>query len=225
MEQPMDTPTEERGFRQIGALLPSLPTSPDHAGSSQPTPPPRSPTTGTPERALVAPSSTGQLPSAIGAGALAAIEEARQTGDSDRLESALYRSLKPYSRSLRPIVNDGFDLIGYELVGPMDRASLATLGALADKMTAPAGRETVARAVGRCLQLTKSREPDAMDLRLMIEAFCDELAEFPADVVDTACRKWLRAEKWWPSLSELRDRCQRATRWRSSLRQALAVPR
>jgi hypothetical protein len=150
-----------------------------------------------------------------------ALDTALQQGDSDQLEKLLYRSLKPYSRSLRPTVNDSFDLIGYERVGGMDTATLRTLQEMAATITRPAGRPIVARAASRCLQVTKAREIDSMDLRLMLEIFCDELAEFPEDVVQTAFRKWARREKWWPSLSEIRWECQKANRWRESFAKAV----
>jgi hypothetical protein len=167
-------------------------------------------------------SSIGISPSRIDAAMLLPVEQAWQERDSDKLESSLYRSLKPLSRSLRPIVGDSYDLVGYEAIAPLDRASLDALRPLVDRITAPAGREAVVRAAASCLQVTKSRAPDSADLRLMLEAFADDLAEFPADAVATAFRKWQRMEKWWPSLSEIRDHCQRATKWRRSLAKAIA---
>jgi hypothetical protein len=113
---------------------------------------------------------------------------------------------------LRPIESASFDLIGYE--GTLPEGAHPII----ERICKPAGRQVVMGAAGRCLNLTKARQQDGMDLRLMIEGFADELAEFPEDVVATAFRKWAQREKWWPSLAEIRDQCQRLNRVRRSLK-------
>ena len=37
-------------------------------------------------------------------------------------------------------------------------------------------------------------------------------------VIRAELRGWARSQKWWPTLSELRERCERAMRLRKSLR-------
>lgn len=225
----MDQDLEEQGrngsMLQAGHHLPEPARLLLNTTSSQPTSPERSPTGGQTRRLQ---SGSRPIPKPSGGnGAVArpidwaALETAWQQEDPDQLERVLYQSLKPYSRSLKPIVNASFDLVGYERIGKLDHATKALLLSMANKINEPATREIIARAAGRCLQVTKARETDGMDLRLMVEIFCDELVEFPPDVAVHAFRKHARQEKWWPSLSEIRDQCQRATRWRRSLKKAL----
>lgn len=134
----------------------------------------------------------------------------------------MYRSLKPLATSsLRCVTGPDYELVGYELVGPLEAGMLARLTKLADAITKPAGAELVAKAAHKCLLVTKSRDHSAEDVRLMVTVFAGDLAEFPADAVETAFRKWSRREKWWPSLSEIREECHRQMRWRRSLKIAL----
>ncbi len=46
--------------------------------------------------------------------------------------------------------------------------------------------------------------PRAMN-EVQIAGYLDGLAEFDADELQTASRKWMRESKWWPALSDLRD--------------------
>lgn len=79
-------------------------------------------------------------------------------------------------------------------------------------------RSELVQEVTRCLAVTVARERDQADLKAMLAVMAEELAEFPADVIRAELRAWARHEKWWPTLSELRARCQRAMRLRKSLR-------
>lgn len=156
------------------------------------------------------------------------VTQALRMRDSDLAGSRLQALLRPLERSsLQPVLSDDgspttdWAVVGYRLTGPIPLAQLTALQTLVAEMLEPCGRETIGREALRCLTLTKSRERDAADLRLFAAALSDELAEFPADVVTTAFRKWARREKWWPSLSEIRDQCQFEMRWRRSLKIAL----
>jgi hypothetical protein len=113
-------------------------------------------------------------------------------------------------------MNADFDVLGYRGRLP------AELKPLVDRINQPAGPKMVNGAAARCLSVTKSRATDGMDLRMMLAVFADELAQFPEDVVATAFRKWAQREKWWPSLAEIRDQCQRLNRVRASLRRLAA---
>lgn len=214
---------EERDSQQIGSLTSKIANSALALAATHTPSPPDSAISGTasPGRAVSRP--IGQLPGVIGAAELLTAEQAWQARDSDSLESALYRSLKPVQTCLRPLSDDSHDLVGYELVSPLPPASLPMLRDIARRINEPAGPNEAIGMITRLLTVTKSREADGIDLRHMIAILAEELAEFPIDVLATVCRKWARQEKWWPSLSELRDQCQRATRWRRSLKKAIAA--
>lgn len=209
-------------FHPIGASASRAVSTPQGLGSIHPRPPPASPTGGTQRQELTPSSSIGRQLSVLGAEGRETIQGAIRSRDSDQIESALYRSLKrELMSSLQSVAGPDYELVGYNLIGPIDAVSLAALLRMAEEITKPGGEAIVIESAMRCLTVTKSREADALDLRAMIAIFADDLAEFPEDVVRTAFRKWARREKWWPSLSEIREECHRATRWRHSLRLAL----
>lgn len=207
----------------IGSLTETIASSPKDLASALGSLPSNSAITGTPSRALAVPKPTGRQLGAIGAAELQTVEQAWQARDADALESSLYRSLKPLATSLRPLTDASHDLTGYERVGPIPDGTLTTLRDMAKRITAPAGPQAATKSVSLCLMATKSREPDGVDLRGMIALLAEDLAEFPPDVIATACRKWAWQEKWWPSLSEIRERCHRANRWRKSFAKAVAA--
>ncbi len=210
-------------FQQIGSSVPNLPTSLEPRASIPSTLPPASPTTGTANLVPAVGKSTGQQLSVIGAADLATVEQAWQAQDSEALDESLYRSLRPLrTLSLRSISDNDFNLLGYERIGPIEPRTLETLREVVDKINWPAGAEQAAKSIGKCLMLTKNREPDGADLRGTILLFAEDLGEFPSDVIATACRKHARQEKWWPALSELREQCHRANRARRSLKRALS---
>lgn len=159
-------------------------------------------------------SSTGKQLSTIDAAKLLAVETAWQARDAEALDTHLHRLLKPHATSIEPLMSADFDVLGYRGRLP------ESLRPLVERINAPAGPKMVNGAAARCLSVTKSRATDGMDLRMMLAIFADELAQFPEDVVATAFRKWARREKWWPSLAEILDQCQRLNRVRASLARA-----
>lgn len=146
----------------------------------------------------------------------AALELAWQERDAEAVDIRLHRFLKPHETLLKPTVNEDFEVTAYTGTLP------ATLRPMVQRLTAPAGAEAVMRAAARCLAATVSRPTDQTDLKMKLAVFAEELAEFPEDVVATAFRKWAQREKWWPSLSEIRDQCQRLNRVRQSLKRLAA---
>lgn len=212
-----------RDCQQIGSCLPSLPSLPEPKDSTLPTPPPDLPTTGMQSQVPEAAKPIGTQLSVIGAGDLVTIEQAWHEQDSDKLESSLHRSLKPLrTSSLQSVTDSDFNLLGYKCIGPIDESTRLLLADLAARICEPSTGEHITGCAARCLAMTKSRDPGGLDVRAMLAGFVDGLAEFPPDAVATAFRKHARMEKWWPSLSEIRDHCQRATRWRHSLRKVLS---
>lgn len=141
-------------------------------------------------------------------------------GDSDRTDAALQASLPLSVRSSLRMDESG-DVIGIKAVAPLAREAAAEVLGWLMAINRPGTRLELAREVGRCLVLTKSRAINEDDQTLMIAALIDELAAFPRDVVATALRNWARREKWWPTLAELRAGCQRAMRYRRAL--AIAI--
>jgi hypothetical protein len=155
-------------------------------------------------------------------GELGAAEQmisAVQRGDADAAEVVLSRSLRrqPMSLLLSTAVDRNFEWTLFHLIGkPTDEEWLG-LGAIVELLCPPTDEAATVAAVTRCLTVTKAREVNETDTEMMLGVFIDELRVFPRDVVITAFRKWAMREKWWPSLAEIIDDCQRMARWRFSL--------
>lgn len=111
-----------------------------------------------------------------------------------------------------------YDLLGFDLTRPLDREEADEVLGWLDTIDQPAPRNQLLQEIARCLTVTASRAKDEADIKGMMAILTDELASFPADIVASELRSWARREKWWPTLSELRDRCQQAMRVRKSLR-------
>ena len=115
-----------------------------------------------------------------------------------------------------------FEITGYSWREPIPAGSEldAARAVLAAAMVgAPA--KIVMSELLRLAAVTKSRAESEEDQAFRFAAFRDELAEFPEDVIRTAMRKIARREIFFPSLSELRDQCQREFRHRKLLAAAL----
>lgn len=85
----------------------------------------------------------------------------------------------------------------------------------------PAPADVVTVELARLKAGTVGRSMDGVDLEAWLTVLGDEIEEFPADVIRAACRKWLRREKWTPSVAELREECNRLFRPRAMMRDAM----
>jgi hypothetical protein len=79
----------------------------------------------------------------------------------------------------------------------------------------------VNRELARVKAGTVGRNLDGVDVEAWLVVLGDELEQYPPDVVRCACRKWLRREKWTPSVAELVDECERLVRSRRLMEIAL----
>jgi hypothetical protein len=113
----------------------------------------------------------------------------------------------------------GYDCetIGYELsLHLATQAEIETARMLVERCMEPAADQVIKGELARLRASTKSREIDD-DLVLVFQVMAEECASYPADVVVWALRGWARAETFYPSLAEIRDRLQRGARRRQSL--------
>lgn len=117
----------------------------------------------------------------------------------------------------------GYDerLTGYEFTRPIPADEAAGALAILVEANKPADEAFIVQELARMRRLTKARPQDADDLTLMAAAFADEMAAYPIDVIQSACRKWTAAEKWWPSWSELKDYLEFRMRKRRAMLNAL----
>lgn len=213
----MEEEAEGQGLAKIGSLAQKIGSSLKIVVSTPETCSGGSEITGSRSQAQTPRNSTGLQRGAIGAVDLRTIDRL----DADAVGRALRASLPPaLSSSLKESVDSNFDLVGYEVVGPIDPAEARQALALMDEFQSD-NAAAVIKAATICLTVTASREREFADIKMLMAALMDGTKEFPADVVVTAFRRWQKVEKWWPALSEIRSRCLEEMRWRRSLRRIL----
>lgn len=88
----------------------------------------------------------------------------------------------------------------------------------------PAMMSDVTVEITRMRTLTARRAEGEIDTEMLIGAMTEELAGYPIDIVRTACREWPRDNKFFPTLKELRDACERNFIFRRALRNLFSSP-
>ena len=216
--------TEDRASQPIGDLTSRIVDSLPARASTPSEQPRNSAITGPASRGNAASSSIGTALFGTGAARPPTVREAVQAQDAELVDRALAALLRPLERScLAPNLTPEFDLKGWRKTGEIPADMLPDLRRTAVAILRPAGQAIAAQEAGRCLLLTKSRSSDQTDLKLMIAALADELADYPADVLTTAFRRWAKREKWSPSLAEIKAECDRFCRLRRSFAAAVAA--
>jgi hypothetical protein len=159
---------------------------------------------------------TGTLPggpgSATQTSSLPAIlpEQAALTAQCDPA-----RLLPQCVQSCLAAVWDGY-VAAYELVAPLPDAERRAAIELAEQMLRPAGEEILITELGRLRAMTVSRDV-GQDLAMLFAIYADELRDYPADAIRDVLRAWPRAERFWPSAAELRERLDRLVKPRRAL--------
>lgn len=226
----MDGTNEPGGFRRAGNLGQAIANSLTISGSSGEQSPRNSVIIGEGSRGRRGANSTGRQLSAIAAGRLPSVVEAMERGDPYRTDKALVASLPPSIGSrlttLTRTWNDptygyDFEVVGYQLAPGAPDDDLAVAREMVDHCLQPGSESAIKSALALLRVSTKSRAEVEDDLALGQQVFADELAKYPADVAWSAVLKLARREKFYPSLSELRDQLQREGKMRQALAKTL----
>lgn len=155
--------------------------------------------------------STGTNVGKPGFYAPATLRQALAVGDSEKIEAVVVRSLPPLVQSsleaLRPPHKDPtrtFELVGYRLRRAVPRAELDEAKRLLGLANQPADKGLLVASLVKLRVLTSSSQGASdEELQLSLEAYAEELAEYPADAVMTVLAAWPRKHKWWPGFAEL----------------------
>ena len=86
--------------------------------------------------------------------------------------------------------------------------------ALARQAVEPAGPEATGLILAKLALVLIL--PDGNNHKLMMATYLEDLEDVPADVLDNACRKWRRRQKFWPTIAELLELCEPEARERRS---------
>ena len=168
--------------------------------------------------AAVRPTSTAGLPALLAKGDP---EETDKT-----LEASLRQLLGSFPEAtMRANYHDvyGFDLVfdSYPPLRPKEPLQLTAAQHLVRLALCPASAVDITKELARVRIGTAGRAIGDEDMEAWLLVFGDELGQFPLDVVRDCCRRWVRREKWTPTLAEIRDDCQRMVRRRQAMLRTL----
>jgi hypothetical protein len=129
--------------------------------------------------------------------------------------------MRPKSRTI--FGEYGTDIIfeGFELSRELPEIEKAEARELLAKANARCPKDIAAKAVAVLRARTKARAEQSDDLKLLVSVFAEDLQRYPADIVISACREWGENQKWFPSWSELKERCESKFERRSAMQDAL----
>lgn len=227
---------EERGFQRIGSLKLPNGNSPDRSGSTRNGLPTNSATTGGGLPARKDASSTGRRLSAIAAASLRPVIAAMAADRPEpyRVDNLLVASLplsvgsalRQETRSWNdPVYGYHFEITGYSLRRAPPDADMATALEMVEWCCRAVAEPHVIKMLLAELRVsTKSRTEAEDDAALGYQVYANELVRYPADIACAAVRKLARSERFYPSLSELREHLLRESRRRRLLRKALRSP-
>lgn len=114
------------------------------------------------------------------------------------------------------------DFVGYRIKHDVPKADLETAWRQVRVINQPADGRVVLAELVRLRALTKMRAESEADSKVMIAALAEELAPYPIDIIQDACRRWSRMEKWFPAWAELKDMLDFRVARRKRLEEALA---
>jgi hypothetical protein len=88
-----------------------------------------------------------------------------------------------------------------------ERGALAALAASTEAMLAPAAAREIRRMIGKlALGFPAGRASD-LEAEGRLELYAEGLADVPADILGAACARALRECRFFPAVSEIRERC------------------
>jgi hypothetical protein len=122
------------------------------------------------------------------------------------------------AKAIRFRMRDVFDADGeYEarvidraiVTGDHDEATLRAALAAVDAACQPGGERCATLALTLLRSRTAHRSTSGGEPHVIGKAYAELLAEYPADVIDQACRGWAGISKWWPTWFDLKTVCDR----------------
>lgn len=128
-------------------------------------------------------------------------------------------------RSIIPVTTPDFEVTGFKITGPVDKAGCERAVAEVKRSLMPASREEITKAYielqAKCT-LSKERASESDKAKaLRHAAMMDDLQQYPADLVLHALRNWSKTCQWVPVSSEITQKIQRETDMRKSLLECL----
>lgn len=95
------------------------------------------------------------------------------------------------------------------LTGEHDEASVRRALEICRDQCRPGGHEIAAQELTLLERKTVGAKQGDDDQRLRGVAYANDLAQYPADVIRAACRRWADCSRWWPAWADLKRECDR----------------
>jgi hypothetical protein len=108
---------------------------------------------------------------------------------------------------LESIVDRPMPGITERVINPAERACLARLAAEYERALVPAPRSAIEESVAMLSLAYPALKATPQEAAARIELYAQALADIPPDVLHDACMKALRESRFFPSVSEIRERC------------------
>lgn len=90
---------------------------------------------------------------------------------------------------------------------PDERAALVEMIPTYEAALVPASREGCRRAIAKLALAYPAAKVSDEEAEARLELYADALADIPGDVLAEACMALLRTSKFFPSASEVREKC------------------
>jgi hypothetical protein len=104
----------------------------------------------------------------------------------------------------------GADLyvMAYDVPAAVDAAAAVeaqTFAAALRQTCRPLDEQDILIELGKLRVKVARRAEEGADMQLLLEAYTEELRDYPADIVLEVLRLWPSLSKWWPALEELKQ--------------------
>lgn len=116
---------------------------------------------------------------------------------------------------------DGVMVSGATLTAACSPDVLAVAIAVLEHASRPGGIGLATKAVTRLRAKTAARAGGLADQHVTGQAYAEELAKYPADIIEAACQRWADNSRWWPAWAELKQECDRMAAKRRAEHRAL----
>jgi hypothetical protein len=107
------------------------------------------------------------------------------------------------------------------LIGEHDECAIREALAVVTAACQPGGFAHATVALTKLRAMTASRPENEAEQHLTGKAYAEEMARYPADIIDEACQRCADVSRWWPAWADLKRECDRLASVRRAEHQAL----
>jgi hypothetical protein len=110
-----------------------------------------------------------------------------------------------------------------KLTGQHDEDTIRRAITICEDHCRPGGHEIAAQELALLERKTVGARQAEADQRLRGAAYAADLAQYPADIIRAACKRWADGNRWWPAWADLKRECDRLSSKRRAEHRALVA--